>query len=124
MPNKIMDQLDQLEALIEAELQLYEELPDAALMDAMSLPEIQQYKINKENSRENLSRIHLLQEIKIWIGQIREDMRLNDNVSPDTDPLSLLERRILENVKEEDLITAEILQKMNIWIGQIRERNF
>jgi hypothetical protein len=118
-----MDQLDQLEALIEAELQLYGESQDVAFMDDMSPTEAQQYKVSKENPKNNLSRIHLLQEIKIWIGQIREDMRVNDNVSPDTDPLSLLERRILENVSETDLITSEVLQKVNIWISEIRDRN-
>jgi hypothetical protein len=117
-----MDQLDQLEALIEAELQLYGERQDATLLDEMSVPEIQQYKISKENRRENLTRIHLLQEIRGWIGHIREDMRFNDG-APDSDPLSLLEKRVLENVSETDLITSEILQKVNIWISEIRERN-
>lgn len=118
-----MDQLDQLEALIEAELQLYGERQDATLLDEMSVPEIERYKLNKENRRENLTRIYLLQEIKGWIGHIREEMRLNNPVSPDSDPLSLLEKRVLENVSETDLITSEILQKVNIWISEIRERN-
>jgi hypothetical protein len=118
-----MDQLDQLEALIEAELQLYGERQDATLLDEMSVPEIQQYTINKENRHKNLTRIHLLQEIRGWIGHIREEMHLNNSVSPDSDPLSLLERRVLENVSETDLITSEILQKVNIWINEIRERN-
>lgn len=115
-----MDQLDQLEALIEAELQLYGERQDATLLDEMSVPEIEQYTINKANRHENLTRIYLLQEIRSWIGYIREEIRLNNDVSSDADPLSLLEKRVVENVSETDLITSEILQKLNIWISTIR----
>jgi hypothetical protein len=117
-----MDQLDQLEALIEAELQLYGERQDAALLDEMSVPEREQYTITQENRRENLTRISLLQEIRSWSEHLREEMRLKEHVSPDADPLRLLEERILKNVSETDLITSEILQKVNIWIHEIRGR--
>jgi hypothetical protein len=118
----MMDQLDQLDALIETELHLYGERQDAAL-DEMSAPEIEQYTLNQENRRENLTRLFLLQEIRSWIEHLREELRGKEHVSPDADPLRLLEQRVLKNVSETDLITSEILQKLNIWIHEIRERN-
>ena len=117
-----MDQLDQLEALIEAELQLYGGHQDVA-PEELSVPETERYIINQENRWGNLTRIFLLQEIRSWIDHLREEMRFKEHVFGDSDPLGLLENRILENVTETDLITSEILQKVNIWISEIRERN-
>jgi hypothetical protein len=119
-----MNTLDQLEASIDSEMQMYETDRTGNMMNELDQTEAQQYAITPGNPKDNLSRIQLLQQIKNWIGHIREEMLFGENVASDVDPLSLLESRILENMSEDDLLSAEILQKVNMWISEIRYTNF
>jgi hypothetical protein len=118
-----MNQLEQLDAYIANEMQLYGEAPDAPALEDMSPAEIEQYRLNRENSQHNLDRIQLLQEIRNWLEQIREEGLASDPSLSDEEALARLERKILDNIPEKDLVSAEVLQHINLWLNEIRHRN-
>jgi hypothetical protein len=115
-----LEQLDHLQARIEAELQLYHREQDGVALDDMSPVDAQTYMVNADNPKENLDRIQLWQEILTWISQIREPLLFQDAPSPATPPLDELQARVQQNFQETDLVTAEIVQKLNIWISELR----
>ena len=118
-----MNQLEQLDAYIANEMQLYREAPDAPALEEMSPAEIEQYRLNRENPQHNLDRIQLLQEIRNWLEQIREEGLASDPPLSDEEALARLERKILDNIPEKDLVSAEVLQHINLWLNEIRHRN-
>jgi hypothetical protein len=118
-----MNQLEQLDAYIANEMQLYREAPDAPALEEMSPAEIERYRLSKENPRYNLDRIQLLQEIRNWLEQIREERMISDPPLSEEDALARLERKILDNIPEKDLVSAEVLQHINLWLNEIHHRS-
>ena len=115
-----MNLLDQFDAYIAAAMQLYGEEPDAPAQEDMSLPEIQKYRLNVKNPQHNLDRIQLLQEIRNWLEQAREEVLASNTALSEEDALAQLERKILDNISEKDLVSAEVLQRVNIWLNEVR----
>jgi hypothetical protein len=118
----MMNQLEQLDAYIATEMQLYREPPDAPALDDISPADNQKYRLSQQNVKQNLDRVHLYQEIRNWLEVIREEMLTSDPPLSEEEALARLERKIIDNIPEKDLVSAEVLQRVNIWLNEIRHR--